>query len=166
MLFWAEDAAVTNLLPDLSCLKKVCETSLVIKGERGEPSLAGCKSSSLGFLFPIAASSDMSLAKEQREKTNSCGALIRKCFVSIISVIVFHLYILFLLYMQIEVWILQFHSMCFTLIKYFYIKLSSFYTLKSDQNNKSLTIQKTLKAVIMYSTHALFCISYYNPATY
>lgn len=41
MLFWAEDAAVTNLLPDLSCLKKVCETSLVIKAgeerEEGEP---------------------------------------------------------------------------------------------------------------------------------
>lgn len=36
MLFWAEDAAVTNLLPDLSCLKKVCETSLVIKAGGGE----------------------------------------------------------------------------------------------------------------------------------
>lgn len=68
MLFWAEDAAVTNLLPDLSCLKKVCETSLVIKaggggweGERGRPSLAGCKSSGSGFLFPISCSAGPSL---------------------------------------------------------------------------------------------------------
>lgn len=31
LVIWAEDAAVTNLLPDLSCLKKVCKASLLIK---------------------------------------------------------------------------------------------------------------------------------------
>lgn len=31
LVTWAEDAAVTNLLPDLSCLKKVCKASLLIK---------------------------------------------------------------------------------------------------------------------------------------
>lgn len=33
-VIWAEDAAVANLLPDLSCLTKVCKASLLIKEAR------------------------------------------------------------------------------------------------------------------------------------
>lgn len=77
VVIWAEDAAVTNLMLDLSCLKKVCKASLMIKGRN-----MGCKtngsvsSSPSAALLPCSLSlslframlSNVQLVKQQWEK--------------------------------------------------------------------------------------------------